>query len=140
MLEIVMVGSLAYSIGLGELARFCTGLKSRNIRFRLNYIGPKAMRDYLNRELPVHYHGALSDLQRDAVFQSMHLAYLPGPDGDPETDYLAHFSFPSRLIDYFWHGLPVVGPVQSGSATSQMLRNLQGKGVWSLPIAASLLR
>jgi hypothetical protein len=60
----------------------------------------------------------------------MHLAYLPGPDGDPAEDSLARFSFPSRLTDYFWHGLPVVGPLFDGSATAQMLNGLNGRGVW----------
>ena len=55
------------------------------------------------------------------MLTSMHLAYLPGPDGNPAEDCIARFSFPSRLTDYFWHGLPVVGPLFGNSATAQVL-------------------
>jgi hypothetical protein len=125
-----MVGSLAYRDGLVELAKFCTGLRINNINFELHYIGSEVMRGYLDSSLPVHYHGTLNDCKRDAILSTMHIAYLPGPDGDPETDDLARFSFPSRLLDYFWHGLPVVGPVHKRSATYEMLKDLLGQGVW----------
>ncbi len=128
--EIVMMGSVAYTRGLQELQKFCQGLDDAGIKFRLNYIGTKEMRDRLGTHLPVHYHGVLLGAERDAALNSMHLAYLPGPDGDPAEDYLARFSFPSRLTDYFWHGLPVVGPLFADSATAQMVSDLIGKAVW----------
>jgi hypothetical protein len=129
-LEIVMMGSVDYTRGLRELGGFCKGLDGCGIKYRLNYIGTQEMRDRLGSELPVNYRGVRLGLERDAMLNSMHLAYLPGPDGDPAGDYLARFSFPSRLTDYFWHGLPVIGPLFDGSATAQMLAGLQGRGVW----------
>jgi hypothetical protein len=129
-LQIVMVGSLAYPRGLAALEKFCAGLENLGLKYCLNYIGSPAMRDRLGARFPVNYRGVLSDTERDSVLTTMHLGYLPGPDGDPATDCLAHFSFPSRLADYFWHGLPVIGPLFKDSATAQMLSDLAGKGVW----------
>ena len=129
-LEIVMVGSVAYTRGLQELEKLCNGLERVGIKYTLNYIGSLEMRKLLGTRLPINYQGVLSDTKRDELLSSMHLAYLPGPDGNPAEDYLARFSFPSRLHDYFWHGLPVVGPLFRDSATTQMLTSLAGKGVW----------
>jgi hypothetical protein len=128
--QIVMMGSVDYSRGLAELSHFCRGLDRTGIKYSLNYIGTQEMRERLGTKLPVNYQGVRLGLERDEMLNSMHLAYLPGPDGNPEEDYLARFSFPSRLTDYFWHGLPVVGPLFETSATAQMLSGLRGKGVW----------
>jgi hypothetical protein len=125
-----MIGCLTYPDGLQKLATLCTVLKDKKIPFQLHYIGTREMRDLLSKDLPIHYHGVLSDRERDLVLSSMHLAFLPGPDGDPDSDDFARFSFPSRLLDYFWHGIPVVGPLSDASATYQMLLDLQGSGVW----------
>jgi len=129
-LKIVMVGSLAYRDGLIQLAKFCSGLYASGISFELHYIGSEQMRKMLDSSFSVQYHGVLDDLKRDSVLSSMHIAYLPGPDGNPEIDDLARFSFPSRLLDYFWHGLPVLGPLDNKSATYEMLNDLHGQGVW----------
>jgi hypothetical protein len=131
--EIVMMGSVDYTRGLRELQKFCSGLAEAGIKYNLNYLGTSEMRDRLGTQLPVNYRGVLLGAERDAVLSSMHLAYLPGPDGDPAADCLARYSFPSRLTDYFWHGLPVVGPLFDDSATAQMLGGLMGKGVWFSP-------
>jgi hypothetical protein len=128
--KIVMVGSLAYPNGLIQLANFCKGLHANGIMFELHYIGSEQMRSRLDNSFPVQYHGALDDLKRDSILSTMNIAYLPGPDGDPDKDDLARFSFPSRLLDYFWHGLPVMGPLYQRSATYEMLHDLHGKGAW----------
>ena len=128
--DIVMMGSVDYTRGLQELRAFCQGLDSAGIKYCLNYIGTQEMRDRLGTQLPVNYRGVRLGQERDAILNTMHLAYLPGPDGDPSKDYLARFSFPSRLTDYFWHGLPVIGPLFDDSATAQMVFDLHGKGVW----------
>lgn len=128
--EIVMMGSVDYTRGLQELTRFCSGLEKLGVNYCLNYIGTQEMRNRLGSQLPVRYQGVRLGAQRDAMLNSMHAAYLPGPDGDPAEDYLACFSFPSRLTDYFWHGLPVVGPLFNNTATAQMLSGLSGNGVW----------
>jgi hypothetical protein len=78
----------------------------------------------------VNYCGVRLGADRDALLNTMHLAYLPGPDGNPAEDCLARFSFPSRTTDYFWHGLPVIGPLFDDSATAQMVAALRGNGVW----------
>jgi len=129
-LEIVMMGSVDYTRGLDELHRFCDGLAGAGTKFRLNYIGTRQMRERLGTQLPVNYRGVQLGADRDAILNTMHLAYLPGPDGDPSEDYLARYSFPSRSADYFWHGLPVIGPLFEKSATAQMVAELLGKGVW----------
>jgi hypothetical protein len=129
-IEIVMMGSVDYTRGLRELHNFCDGLDDAKIKFSLNYIGTKEMRARLGTQLPVNYRGVLLGADRDALLNTMHVAYLPGPDGDPAEDYLARFSFPSRSTDYFWHGLPVIGPLFSDSATAQMVSDLHGNGVW----------
>jgi hypothetical protein len=129
-LEIVMMGSVDYTRGLRELQNFCDGLDVTGIKYRLNYIGTREMRERLGTELQVSYRGVRLGAERDAMLNTMHLAYLPGPDGNPAEDCLARYSFPSRLTDYFWHGLPVVGPLFDDSATAQMLGGLIGKGVW----------
>lgn len=137
-LEIVMMGSLDYRRGLRELQKFCGNLDSVGIRYSLNYIGTPEMRAKLGDQLPVNYCGVRLGADRDALLQSMHLAYLPGPDGDPESDYLARYSFPSRSTDYFWHGLPVLGPLFEESATARMVADLQGRGVWFSPDSRQL--
>jgi hypothetical protein len=129
-LEIVMMGSVDYQRGLQELHKFCEGLNFAGVKYSLNYIGTQAMRDRLGNGLPVTYYGVRLGAERDALLGSMHLAYLPGPDGNPAEDYLARYSFPSRSTDYFWHGLPVIGPLFDDSATAQMVSALRGKGVW----------
>lgn len=128
--QIVMMGSVDYTRGLMELDKFCKGLDATGIKYTLNYIGTQEMRNRLAAHLPVNYRGVQLGAEREAMLDTMHLAYLPGPDGDPKEDYLARFSFPSRLTDYFWHGLPVVGPLFETSATAQLLSGLRGKGVW----------
>jgi glycosyltransferase involved in cell wall biosynthesis len=128
--EIVMMGSVDYTRGIRELHNFCKGLDDIGLKYSLNYIGTQEMRNRLGTQLPVNYHGVRLGAERDAILNSTHLAYLPGPDGDPAEDYLARFSFPSRLTDYFWHGLPVIGPLFEDSATAQMLGGLAGKGAW----------
>jgi hypothetical protein len=128
--EIVMMGSVDYTRGLRELHNFCNGLDIAGIKYCLNYIGTREMRDRLGTQLPVNYRGVRLGAERDAMLNTMHLAYLPGPDGNPAEDCLARYSFPSRLTDYFWHGLPVIGPLFDDSATAQMLNGLIGKGVW----------
>ncbi len=129
-LEIVMMGSVDYQRGLQELHKFCENLDGTGIKYNLNYIGTLEMRKKLGDRLPVNYCGVRLGADRDALLHSMHLAYLPGPDGDPAEDYLARFSFPSRSTDYFWHGLPVMGPLFADSATVQMVADLRGRGVW----------
>jgi hypothetical protein len=129
-LEIVMMGSVDYTRGLEELHKFCAGLDRSGIKYSLNYMGTPEMRSRLGTQLPVNYRGVRLGAERDAILNSMHLAYLPGPDGDPAKNYLARFSFPSRTTDYFWHGLPVVGPLFDDSATVQLVSELRGKGVW----------
>jgi hypothetical protein len=129
-LEIVMMGSVDYQRGLQELHKFCEGLDGVGIKYCLNYIGTRAMRDRLGSGLPVKYCGVRLGAERDALLGAMHLAYLPGPDGKSTEDYLARFSFPSRTTDYFWHGLPVIGPLFDDSATAQMVSALRGRGVW----------
>jgi hypothetical protein len=128
--EIVMMGSVDYTRGLRELHDFCKGLDTAGMNYRLNYIGTPEMRNRLGTQLAVNYRGVQLGAERDAMLNSMHLAYLPGPDGNPDEDYLARYSFPSRLTDYFWHGLPVIGPLFDDSATAQMVSGLRGKGVW----------
>jgi hypothetical protein len=137
-LEIVMMGSIDYRRGLRELQKFCENLNGVGIRYSLNYIGTPEMRAKLGDQLPVNYRGVRLGTDRDALLQSMHLAYLPGPDGDPEMDCLARYSFPSRSTDYFWHGLPVLGPLFEESATAQMVADLRGRGVWFSPDARQL--
>ncbi|MDR3456882.1 MAG: hypothetical protein P4N60_05510 [Verrucomicrobiae bacterium] len=129
-LEIVMMGSVDYQRGLQELHKFCKGLDDVGVKYCLNYIGTRAMRERLGSDLPVKYCGVRLNAERDALLGSMHLAYLPGPDGNPVEDYLARYSFPSRSTDYFWHGLPVIGPLFDDSATAQMVSTLRGRGVW----------
>ena len=129
-LEIVMMGSVDYRRGLQELYKFCEGLDGIGVKYCLNYIGTQAMRDRLGNGLPVKYCGVRLGAERDALLGAMHLAYLPGPDGKSAEDYLARFSFPSRTTDYFWHGLPVIGPLFDDSATAQMVAALRGRGVW----------
>jgi len=129
-LQIVMVGGLGYRRGMEQLAHYCRGLDTRRIPYSLNYVGPREFLTHFPPGLEVNYRGALSDQARDAVLSQAHLAYLPYPDSDPVTDYLAHYSFPSRLADYFWHGIPVIGPVYPTSATARMLKDLLGNGVW----------
>lgn len=129
-LEIVMMGSVDYRRGLQELHKFCEGLEGAGLKYRLNYIGTQSMRDRLGSRLPVNYCGVRLAAERDALLGTMHLAYLPGPDGPAAEDYLARYSFPSRSTDYFWHGLPVIGPLFDDSATAQMVSSLRGKGVW----------
>ena len=138
-LEIVMMGSVDYTRGLQELHRFCFGLETLGVNFCLNYIGTQEMRKRLGPNLPVKYQGVRLGAEREALLNSMHLAYLPGPDGDPARDYLARFSFPSRLTDYFWHGLPVLGPLFNSTATAQMLGGLSGNGVWFSPDSRQLV-
>lgn len=128
--QIVMMGSVDYQRGLAELDKFCKGLEATGIKYCLNYIGTEEMRSRLGAHLSVNYRGVRLGAEREAMLDTMHLAYLPGPDGHPDEDYLARFSFPSRLTDYFWHGLPVIGPLFETSATAQMLADLQGKGIW----------
>jgi hypothetical protein len=140
LLKIVMVGSLAYPNGLIELAKFCTGLQANGISFELHYIGSEQMRRRLDGSFSVQYHGVLDDLKRDSILSTMNIAYLPGPDGNPETDDLARYSFPSRLLDYFWHGLPVLGPLDKRSATYEMLNGLHGQGVWLSTNSSYLVR
>jgi len=129
-LEIVMMGSVDYQRGLEELHKFCEGLDGAGLKYRLNYIGTPSMRERLGTRLPVNYCGVRLAAERDALLGTMHLAYLPGPDGPASEDYLARYSFPSRTTDYFWHGLPVIGPLFDDSATVQMVSALRGKGVW----------
>jgi len=138
-LEIVMMGSVDYQRGLQELKKFCEGMDGAGIKYRLNYIGTQSMRDRLGSQLPVNYFGVRLAAERDTLLGSMHLAYLPGPDGKSSEDYLARFSFPSRTTDYFWHGLPVIGPLYDDSATVQMVAALRGNGVWFSQDASQLV-
>ena len=53
-----------------------------------------------------------------------HVAFLPGPKGDPKEDLRSRYSIPSRILDYMAVGLPIVGAVHKDSATADFAQKL----------------
>jgi hypothetical protein len=137
-LRCVMIGSLLYQSVTKLWPEAFDRAKRQGVEVDLYYIGRKQMLDLLPKDMPVTHLGTLSDADRDAELANMHVGLLPGPDGAPDADYLARYSFPSRIADYLFHGLPVLGSIHPNSAAAEELKPLLGSTVWLSQSAATL--
>jgi len=130
--RIALIGHLnSYQDGLALLMDALQQMKQQGTRTEVIYIGPNEglhLLPPLWRETiaPV---GFLSDDRRDAILSTCHAGFLPGPL-KPQTDGRSKYSIPSRLLDFFAVGLPVIATVHPGSATADFLAPIAGKGVF----------
>lgn len=127
-LRLVLIGDVAaYSEGLGILQEAIHRLQRSNILVRVVYIGPnkvcKKVKSPLWRNAEMRGF-ARSDNERDETLSGSHIALLPGPLRAPELDYRSRYSIPSRILDFFATGLPIVGTVHPLSATAMLLREV----------------
>lgn len=117
---VVTFGGRPYAAGCSALAAAVPLLKNTlGGRLALRYVGPH-FRD-VPAELKRHCNdlGFVSDEgQFRKHLAEAHIAFLSGPD---TLDRFGLYSFPSRVVDYLHAGLPVVGCVPAGSATSRIL-------------------
>lgn len=129
-LRCVMIGSLNYP-SLTELwPAVVRAVRAAGVELDLFYIGAETMYRRCPPELGIRYLGSLTDEARDAALATMHLGFLPGPDGNPNCEHLSRYSFPSRVADYFCHGLPVIGTVHPESSAAQALQLVLGESAW----------
>lgn len=129
-LRCVMIGSLSYSSLTEQWPAVIQAVRASGVELDLFYIGSETMYRRCPPELEMTYLGSLTDEARDAALATMHLGFLPGPDGDPNYEHLSRYSFPSRVADYFCHGLPVIGTVHPESSAAQALQLVLGESAW----------
>lgn len=73
-----------------------------------------------------HFETAEAYLER---LHTMDIGYICGPNGN---DMLAKYSMPSRLTEFFALGMPVLFHVACSSATSDILRPINGIGAFTV--------
>lgn len=134
---VVTFGGRPYATGCAALAAAIPLLKDTlGDRLELRYVGPH-FRD-VPAELKPHCRdmGFIADEEEFRKhLAEAHIAFLSGPD---TLDRFGLYSFPSRVVDYLHVGLPVVGCVPTGSATSLMLSESAPDAVSLGETAASL--
>ena len=138
-LRIVMIGDCgSYASGMNTLDQGVQLARQRGLRTQLVYIGRErgtlGWRQRLHQPLEVS--GFLeSDNDRDTALAGNQIAFLPGPQADPQVDPRSRFSIPSRSLDFMATGLPILGTVHPQSATAHYLKSL-GTGTY-LSMASS---
>ena len=128
-LRCVLVGQTSYSSMGGIWPKVLEAARDEGLSTELYYIGPREYFAEIPVNLSARYLGCLSDVDRDQCLATMHVALLPGPDGNPMVDVFARYSLPSRLADYLGHGLPVLGTINNSSATAVEIRELASNAV-----------
>lgn len=121
-LRIALLGLLdPYADGVVMLVEALDILASRGIAADIVYIGSERAVEQVNLRLKRKLvpTGFLSDDERDATLASCNLGFLPGPSADPASDMRSRYSIPSRSMDFFAVGLPVVGTTHPRSATAR---------------------
>jgi hypothetical protein len=137
-LRCVMIGNLHHPSVSRIWPEVFDMVKRSGVDARLFYMGSMEMFNLLPQGFPVTHLGSLGETDRDAKLAEMHLGLLPGPDGLPATHPLARYSFPSRIADYFFLGLPVLGSIHPRSATAEELRPVLNSAVWLSTTAPGL--
>jgi hypothetical protein len=127
-IKVVLHGNvISYADGLDDLDQAITLLERRGVQVEVSFPGsPKILRlanTTLRRRVNVR---GFMPTQRelDDELSSAHVAFLPGPKRDPESDLRSRYSIPSRILDYLAVDLPVVGVVHEHSATGGFVRKL----------------
>ncbi len=127
-LKVALIGDLAsYKEGLAMLDDATSSLADRGLSIELCYIGPAATLKKLDLPIvrKIRYAGFMrSDAERDQALSFCHAAFLSGPFRSPESDSRSKYSIPSRVLDFFAVGLPIVGTVHPASATADLFRSV----------------
>jgi hypothetical protein len=126
-LKIATLGNMgSYLDGTLLLDKAITSLRG-SVEIELVYVGLEKHLNGWRHHLknPVRATGfAYSDDRRDELLAECHVGFLPGPSNDPTTDSRSRYSIPSRVLDFFAVGLPVLATVNPYSATAEYLKGL----------------
>jgi hypothetical protein len=127
-LRIALIGDLAsYKDGLAMLDESTSRLAEQGRSIQLCYIGPAATLKKLDLPIvrKIQYLGFMrTDVDRDLALSGCHAAFLSGPFRPPESDARSRYSIPSRVLDFFAVGLPIIGTVHPLSATAELFRSV----------------
>ena len=127
-LRVALIGNLgSYSEGVDLLNEAIDLLSPRGFTIDVSFIGPTATLKRLKSPIfskvqPVGF--AKTDADRDRALSKCNVAFLPGPFEDPAQEMRSRYSIPSRVLDFFAVGLPVVGTVHPDSATADLFRSV----------------
>ena len=133
-LRVALIGNLdSYPAGIALLSDAVSLLSERGFDIHLVFIGSPVLIKRLKSPIaakvqPVGF--AKTDADRDRALSECHAAFLPGPFEDPACEMRSRYSIPSRTLDFFAVGLPIVGTVHPNSAAadffSQCRRHVRG--------------
>ena len=125
--KVALIGDLtSYKEGLSLLDEATGILAASGLDVQICYVGPASILKKLN--LPIvskikHLGFRRRDADKDRALSECHAAFLSGPSRSPETDMRSRYSIPSRVLDFFAVGLPVVGTLHPLSATGELFRS-----------------